>query len=149
VRDIRESVEQEIARLRDLDLAGLGKTWRAMFGRAAPPHLQKYLIQRILAYRMQTEAFGDLSRTAARTLEGLGRANDDNAVPLVPTGQSGLRPGTVLVREHGGERHHVMVVADGYAWKDKTYPSLTKVAHAITGTNWNGPRFFGMRDKRS
>jgi hypothetical protein len=148
VSDIGESVEDEIAHLRGLDLSGLGKAWRAMFGRAVPAHLQKHIVLRILAHRMQTEAFGDLSRATARTLDGLGR-DADNAAPLVvPAAQSGLRPGTVLVREHGGERHQVMVVADGYAWKNKTYPSLTKVAHAITGTNWNGPRFFGLRDKR-
>ena len=40
-----------------------------------------------------------------------------------------------------------MVLADGFAWKDKVYPSLTKVAFAMTGTRWNGPRFFGLRDK--
>ena len=58
-----------------------------------------------------------------------------------------LRPGTTLVREWNGNLHRVMVLADGFAWNDKTFESLSKVAFAITGTRWNGPRFFGLRDK--
>ena|SRR6266403_3664394 len=41
----------------------------------------------------------------------------------------------------------VMVMPDGFAWNGQTYDSLSKVAFAITGTKWNGPRFFGLRDK--
>ena len=63
--------------------------------------------------------------------------------------RSDLRPGTILVREWDNQLHRVMVLADGFAWKDKVYPSLTKVAFAMTGTRWNGPRFFGLRDKAS
>lgn len=58
-----------------------------------------------------------------------------------------LRLGTTLVREHGGKRHHVKVIENGFVWNGAVYPSLTNVAHAITGTNCNGPRFFGLRDK--
>jgi Protein of unknown function (DUF2924) len=53
----------------------------------------------------------------------------------------------VLVREWEGTPQHVMVLADGFAWNDNTYQSLSQVARAITGTRWNGPRFFGLRDK--
>jgi hypothetical protein len=42
-----------------------------------------------------------------------------------------------------------MVLADGFAWNGQTYESLTKVAFAMTGTRWNGPRFFGLRDKQA
>jgi DUF2924 family protein len=60
-----------------------------------------------------------------------------------------LRPDTVLGREWNGQVHRVALLADGFAWNGKTYPSLSKVAHAITGTRWNGPKFFGLRDKPS
>ena len=60
-----------------------------------------------------------------------------------------LRPGTVLKREWNGRMHRVAVLTDGFAWNGKTYRSLTKVAFAITGTRWSGPRFFGVRDKPS
>ena len=53
----------------------------------------------------------------------------------------------MLGREWNGQMHRVAVMADGFAWNGSTYPSLSKVAFAITGTRWNGPRFFGLRDK--
>ena len=59
-----------------------------------------------------------------------------------------LSPGTVLVREWDRQSQRVMVMADGFAWNGQTYDSLSKVAFAITGTKWNGPRFFGLRDKQ-
>ena len=55
-----------------------------------------------------------------------------------------LKPGTVLLREYQGERHTVTVVANGYVWDETTYASLSTIARAITGTSWNGPRFFGL-----
>jgi hypothetical protein len=55
----------------------------------------------------------------------------------------------MLTREWSGRMHRVAVLAEGFAWNRKTYPSLSKIAHAITGTRWNGPRFFGLRDKPS
>ena len=58
-----------------------------------------------------------------------------------------VRPGTVLGREWNGRMQRVSVLANGFAWNGKTYPSLSQAAFAITGTRWNGPRFFGLRDK--
>ena len=58
-----------------------------------------------------------------------------------------LTPGTVLVREWDRQSQRVMVMTNGFAWNGQTYDSLSKVAFAITGTKWNGPRFFGLRDK--
>ena len=60
-----------------------------------------------------------------------------------------VRPGTSLRREWNGHMQRVTVLAEGFAWNGKTYPSLSQVAFAITGTRWNGPRFFGLRDKPS
>jgi len=60
-----------------------------------------------------------------------------------------LHPGTILAREWNGQMQRVAVLANGFAWNTKTYPSLSKVAFAITGTRWSGPKFFGLRDKPS
>src|SRR5262249_44275049 len=67
-------------------------------------------------------------------------------IPPVPAKRS-LKPGTILAREHDGELHRITVLDEGFAWNGATYGSLSEVARAITGTNWNGPRFFGLRDK--
>ena len=58
-----------------------------------------------------------------------------------------MRPGTLLTREWDGQLQRVMVLADGFSWNGKSYPSLSKIAFEMTGTRWSGPRFFGLRDK--
>jgi hypothetical protein len=146
----RKQLEIEIAHLQDLDLDGLRRRWRTDFGRTAPGHIPKYLLLRLLAYRAQAQVLGDLSRATVLFLDGLARAKTTEEVEAVGgvsvPGQNLLKPGTVLVREHDGANHHVMVTDDGFVWNGSTYPSLTKIAFAITGTRWNGPRFFGLRD---
>jgi hypothetical protein len=51
----------------------------------------------------------------------------------------------VLVREYQGRRHTVTTVRDGFDWEGTTYPSLSAIARAITGTVWSGPRFFALQ----
>ena len=125
--------------------------WHATFGRAAPSHLPKPLLLRLLSYRLQAEAFGDLSPATLQLLERLGKAKGGNDPPVpLPSevGRQGLlKPGTVLMREHEGLSHHVLAVEDGFIWNGQKFPSLSQVAKAITGTQWNGPRFFGLRDR--
>ena len=149
-----EFLQQEIAQLRDLDLDGLRLRCRNLFGRSAPAHLPKFLLLRIIAYRMQVSVYGDLTGNTRRSLDRLarGRAGEARSETTTRLGQSdpqSLRAGTQFLREWGGVMHRVTVVDDGFLWNGLMYPSLSKVAHAITGTRWNGPRFFGMRAKRS
>ena len=141
----------EVAALEALKFDKLRLRWQATFGKAAPSHLSKPLLLRLFAYRLQVEAYGDLSPATLQLLERLGQANggNDQPVPLPSElGRQGLlKPGTVLVREHEGLSHHVTAVEDGFIWNGQTFPSLSQVAKAITGTQWNGPRFFGLRDR--
>ena len=137
----RNALDVEIAQLRDLDLAGLRGRWHAVFGRSPPVHLPRHLLLRTLAYRLQANRLGDLDGEYQRLLD---RSPETAAQQSRQTTQ--LRPGTVLGREWNGRMHRVAVLADGFTWNGNTYPSLTKVALAITGTRWNGPRFFGLRD---
>jgi hypothetical protein len=133
-------------------------------GRLAPAHLSRALLFRVMAYRLQAEAFGDLDR---KTVRMLGRLADDAAdksaanrstvstfderaqskpssaraayEPLI------LKPGAVLMREWQGRLERVTVVDDGFGWNGATFASLSAAALAITGTKWNGHRFFGVR----
>ena len=93
---------------------------------------------------------GDLDGESQRLLDRSGSPEKagQRAVDLSRR-TADLRPGTVLGREWNGQMQRVAVLADGFAWNGKTYPSLSKVAFAITGTRWNGPKFFGLRDKPS
>ena len=138
-------IETEIAPLRDLDLAGLRARWRTSFGRQAPAHLPRHLLLRLLAYRIQADVLGDLDAATARVLNRLAGRGSGDTRPIV--NDVGLRPGTLLVREWAGASHRVTVLNEGFAWSGGSYKSLSKVARAITGTRWNGPRFFGLREK--
>lgn len=146
----RSVLNVEIAHLRDLDISGLRARWHSVFRRRPPPHLPRHLLYRVLAYRLQADHLGDLDSESQRLLDRSGSPEKagHRAVDLSRSTAS-LRPGTILGREWNGQVQRVAVLADGFAWNCKTYPSLSKVAFAITGTRWNGPKFFGLRDKSS
>jgi hypothetical protein len=144
----RETIDVEIARMRDLDVGNLQARWHTVFGRRAPLHVPRHLLFRVLAYRLQAEVLGDLDGESQRLLDRSVSPEDaGHRAVKVSRRTTDLRPGTVLGREWQGKMHRVAVLADGFAWNGKTYSSLSKVAVAITGTRWSGPRFFGVRDK--
>ena len=137
-------VENEIARLRGLDRAGLQARWRTMFGRRPPAQLPRHLLLRVIAYRLQADVYGDLDPASSRYLHRLAKAGAGSSGPIPES--SSVRPGAMLVREWDGVLHRVMALDGGFAWNGTTYRSLSQVARAITGTRWNGPRFFGLRE---
>jgi len=136
--DIRAEVEN----LRSLDKDDLRARWRKVFHSEPPPALTKDLLGRMIAWRLQEKHYGGHDKATIRLLDGLARGK----VARRDAGPR-LRPGTVLMREHHGVRHTVTVVPNGFVWQEHTYPSLSTIARAITGTSWNGPRFFGLRVK--
>jgi len=148
----RQTIEDGIALLRDLDLRGLRTRWQSEFGRAAPEHLTRYLLLRILAYKIQADRLGDLDSDTLKVLERVSDGDRQSSIvskelTAVDQRRFAPPPGTVLVREWGQKSHRIMVLADGFAWNGKTFDSLSQIAFAITGTKWNGPRFFGLRDR--
>ena len=151
-------LEREIEVLRGLDLHELRVRWRQHLRSVPPPSLSRPLLFRLLAYRIQARVYGELDRETARYLDRVARESARRRAagekrrakappPIPPVSSGGLKPGTLLMREFAGEMHRVTVVPSGFAWRDATYTSLSEVARAITGTRWNGPRFFGLRDK--
>ena len=147
-----ELLAQEIAHLRDLDLKGLRSRWRSVTGRDAPPRLPRHILFAMIAYRIQADVMGDLDAETVRQLKKIGLARSSAAaIPLAEAfdrRRRELLSGTVLKREWNGQQHRVTVVDDGFCWEGRSYDSLSKIARTITGTKWNGPRFFGLRDKR-
>jgi Protein of unknown function (DUF2924) len=142
----RKALDVEIARLRELDVGALRARWHTVFGRRPPPHLPRHLLFRILAYRLQANRLGDLDPESQRLLD---RSESPEKAGQRAANRTRPPIGTVLGREWNGQMQRVTVLENGFAWRGRTYPSLSKVALAITGTRWNGPRFFGLRDKPS
>jgi Protein of unknown function (DUF2924) len=131
------AVAAEIARVRSLSGHALRRLWQAVFGRSVPEHLTADLLRRMIANRIQEEAFGTLDRATVKLLDGLaGRTSRP---------ERNLKIGTVLVRDYRGRRHTVTVERDGYVWEGQLYSSLSAIARAITGTAWSGPRFFALK----
>jgi hypothetical protein len=147
------SIEDEIAHLRGLDVRGLHARWRSVFQRPAPAHLPRHLLLAMIAYQLQADRLGDLDHETAQVLDRTApketRAVTSARLVSFDQRRTELTPGTVLIREWDRTSQRVMVMADGFAWNGQTYDSLSKVAFAITGTKWNGPRFFGLRDERN
>jgi hypothetical protein len=139
-RDGEVELEAEIERIRSLPIDEVRALWRRTFKSPPPSALGKDMLGRMISYHIQEKALGGLSRASLRLLDAFERGK-----PVIETAHRRLKPGTVLVREHQGERHSVVVASDGFVWREETYASLSIVARLITGTNWNGPKFFGMR----
>src|SRR6201998_4822987 len=90
------AVAAEIDRLRSLTGDALRRRWRAVFGRPVPQHLTAELLRRMIANRLQEEAFGTLDRTTLKLLHGLARR--DGSL----TAERNLKIGTVLIRDYRG-----------------------------------------------
>jgi hypothetical protein len=140
------AVEDELDRLAVMPIAQLRVRYREVFRADPPKAFGPDLLRRSIAHRIQEKAYGGLSRSAQRLLDQMIKA-----YVAKPGGRIVLprriKPGSVLVREWKGKSHRVMVLADAFAYDGKIFGNLSEIAVLITGTRWNGPRFFGLRSK--
>jgi hypothetical protein len=138
-------LSQRIAALNELTAQQLRDEWRRLY-RGQPPRLSRDLLIRTIAYRMQELVYGGLSKATQRKLAALTRDLKAKG-SIVITPDMSVRLGTRLVREWRGKTHTVAVTEDGFEYAGRAFSSLTKIAHAITGAHWSGPRFFGLIHK--
>ena len=145
------SLPRVLADLEGLGIEGLRRQWRNHLGGEAPTHLPRWLFLSVLGHRLQTAAFGDIDKATRRMIQGEGergaRAPFDRRDPQTREGVR-LKAGALLAREWQGKLERVMVLDEGFAWNGKTYGSLSQIAKAMTGTSWDGHRFFGLRQGR-
>ncbi len=136
----------DVDRLSRVELRSL---WTRELGDQPPATLGRDILALGIAYARQERRQGGLTKPVLRELDRLfeqvlrcDRADSSAALstPSLP------RSGTVLVREWQGTTHHVTIANDGFLWNGSAFRSLSGIARAITGTKWNGPRFFGMRN---
>ena len=129
----RSAISEQVEALMSMGLCGLRTEWEGRYG-APPKHRAPDLLRRVLAWRIQADAFGGLDAATIRLL-------GNEKIPLLAPEQPGMR----LARDYAGRRHEVIVVDDGVGYDGNRYGSLSEVARIITGQRWNGPRFFGLR----
>lgn len=123
----------------------LRQAWARCHGTPAP-NLAPELLRLGIAYRLQEKRRGGISRETARILRQVSKNGQPAATgPVAPPRK--LTPGTRLVRDWHGVGHMVIVLEDGFEYDGRSWRSLTAIAKAITGTHWNGPRFFGLTSR--
>lgn len=151
----RPQVLRQIAELQRLPMSELHERWRVLMGTDPPSYNRPFLLKRLI-YRVQELAYGGLPMSTYQEMDRvLTEAGYDELAATVNSGQakkpaSHRKPGmpvigTQLVRVWNGRRCEVQVTRDGFEFEGRPYKSLTAITKAITGSHWNGPKFFGLR----
>ena len=134
--------------LKAMTVGELKAEWQTLMGSAAPNNSRSFLEQR-LAYRVQELTWGGPSKPVRQLLDALADEVEGKKVrKSVITDSRNPVIGTRLVREWDGAEHVITVLKDGFDWQGRRYKSLSAVARDITGTQWNGYRFFGLRENK-
>jgi hypothetical protein len=141
------NLQKQLEQLKQLKPEELRKQWQTLFGSNPPPRIRSSLMVQAIARRLQEKALGGIKPSTQRLL--LGVAEDAGAGRKVSATAKKIqpRPGTVLVREWHGTKHQVSVLKDGFLYRSKRYGSLSQIARSITGTQWSGPLFFGLKSR--
>lgn len=141
-------LEQSLDELGKSRIDSLRQAYSDLFSAPPPPAFGPDLLRRSIAQRLQENAYGKLSPSMQREL--------DRIVTLVARAPNGrielprrIKPGSVLVRDWKGTSHRVTVLDQGFGYGGRAFASLSEIARLITGTRWNGPRFFGLRSSNS
>jgi hypothetical protein len=137
------AIETQIERIQHLNTREARTLWQEVFKRPASKALTRDLLICTLCWDVQERAFGGHSPAMLRLLTGYAKGRPARVDRL-----KRLKPGTEVVREYQGERHTVVITGEGFRWQGQNYLSLTAIARIITGSNWNGPRFFGLRERQ-
>ncbi len=136
----QESVRRQLLALAQMSKTELAEKWKDLFGRE-PPNYGPVFMRKRLAFRVQELFYGGLSPDLLKAM--LRNGGDPVAAQAK---KRGPRPGTIIVRMWHGEKHEVVIRANGYEYNGRLYRSLTAVARKITGAHWNGKRFFQLTE---
>ncbi len=142
--------DANLTSLEQLDLTALQLRWHDVYGTKAPARLGAEFLRRAIAFAVQEQMMGGVSRATSLRLKSLERksAAGTNSSPRSNT-MSRVKPGTRFLREWQGEVHEVQAIDTGaYVYRGKSYRSLSVIAREITGTHQSGPKFFGLNDRR-
>jgi DUF2924 family protein len=138
------AVEAELDRLPTTPIAELRLRYRELLRTDPPKAFGPDLLRRSIAHTIQEKAYGGLPPPIRRLLDQMVKAASAKPGGRLELPQR-IKPGSELVRTWNGKTYRVTVMANGFAHAGRTFASLSEIAFAITGTKWNGPRFFGLR----
>jgi hypothetical protein len=143
---LQTDLEAKLTAIEKHGFPELRTEWRRLYRKPPPHRLSRDLLIRGIAYKIQETVHGGLSKPTLRRLTILSDQTASGAGKKLDR-QAAFKPGTKLLRAWNGTTHEVQVLVDGFEWRGQTYASLSKIAKAITGAHWSGPRFFGLRTR--
>ena len=127
------------------DRLKLISSWRRIYGSTPPKGLSRHTLELAVTYKKQAQQHGGLSIDKTNQLIKFAHAGKGATQPSSFSIQA--KPGARLIREWHGQTYVVDILESGYLWREAVYKSLTEIAREITGTQWSGPRFFGLRHR--
>jgi hypothetical protein len=145
---LSDPISGRLASLPHLSKSELCQVWKELFDAPSSPRIHRCLMIRILSYRLQEQAYGGLSAASIRRLRHLAQKLEANPKASLSSAPS-VKPGTRFIRQWQDQTHVVTAEEKSYEYGGKRYSSLSQIARLITGTNWSGPLFFGLKDKQS
>lgn len=137
------SLQDAVSALDDMKIDALREAWRRYLASEPPKLRAADLLRRLLAEKLQEQALGcdlELQQQLAVLVQGYFRGE------RIKSGRATFRPGTILQRDYDGQRYVVEALDQGFRYNGQIWANLSQIAREITGTRWNGPRFFGLRD---
>jgi hypothetical protein len=135
--------------LPNMNRYALCKQWREHFPKPAPAGVRREILVRILAYRIQEQAYGGLSVQSRRRLDEVAAAMSTGDPKAAISKMVSTKPGTQLIRSWKGKTYTVTIEESGYQYEGLRYRSLSEIARHITGTQWSGPLFFGLKSRKA
>jgi len=138
-------IENEIAELTRAPIEQLRQRWRSIFRTEPPAAFGPDLLRRSIAQRLQEQHCGSLSASIQSQLNAIIKTTQGAPAGRIVLPRR-IKPGATLVRTWKEKTHRVTVLNDGFEFEGIHYASLSEIARQITGTRWNGPRFFGLRN---
>ncbi|WP_019195994.1 DUF2924 domain-containing protein [Afipia birgiae] len=147
-RSVDPDVETKLDKLGSLPIAALRVWYRELFRSEPPSAFGPDLLRRSIAQQIQEKAYGGLSREAKKLLGHLVRSMASGKTGRLEVPQR-IKAGSELVRVWNDQTHKVTVLAKGFGYQGEVFTSLSEIANRITGTRWNGPKFFGLRTTKN
>lgn len=144
----QETIAAQLLNLSRCSIHDLRARWRELFRGGPPPAFGPDLLRRSIAKKLQEDAYSGPSPTVQREINRIVALLEKSPTNRLDAPRR-IKPGAVLLRDWKGVTHRVTVAEKGFLYEDRSYISLSEIARKITGTRWNGPRFFGLRPTAS
>ena len=122
--------------------------WQEIFKSSAPEHLNKSYFIKYIIWQEQANKYDGFSAAIQKRIEKLiykyKETKDIKSVDINTSQAFSIQAGTKLIREFKNQKHEVIALEKGFSYSGKNYKSLSAIANEITGTRWNGKKFFGV-----